>query len=51
MILVVGDLSRAALAGRPGKDLLEALVAQAEVRVARFDPPQDGRPWRRRNPR
>lgn len=51
MILVVGDLSRAALAGRPGKDLLEALVAQAEVRVARFDPPPDGRPWRRRNPR
>jgi len=58
MILVVGDLSRAAAAerpaagdARPGNDLLEALVAQAEVRVARFDPPSDGRPWRRRSPR
>jgi hypothetical protein len=81
MILVVGDLSRAAEAELPtdgaeragaewgdgeragaergdgeravrsGGDLLEALVAQAEVRVARFDPPPDGRPWRRRNPR
>lgn len=60
MILVVGDLSRAAAAerpspagtaARPGADLLEALVAQAEVRVARFDPPLDGRPWRRRHPR
>ncbi len=71
MILVVGDLSRAAEAERPtrgadragadragagravqsGGDLLEALVAQAEVRVARFDPPSDGRPWRRRSPR
>jgi len=51
MILVVGDLSRAAAAELPGNDLLEALVAQAEVRVARFDPPADGRPWRRRNPR
>ena len=48
MILVVGDLSRAE---RPGNDLLEALVAQAEVRVARFDPPADGRPWRRRSAR
>ena len=36
---------------RSGGDLLEALVAQAEVRVARFDPPSDGRPWRRRSPR
>jgi len=51
MILVVGDLSRAAAAERPGNDLLEALVVQAEVRVARFDQPSDGRPWRRRNPR
>ena len=58
MILVVGDLSRAAAAERPatgdarlGNDLLQALVAQAEVRVARFDPPSDGRPWHRRNPR
>ena len=55
MILVVGDLSQAAAAGRPtadaGSDLLEALVTQAEVRVARFDPPLGGRPWRRRNPR
>jgi hypothetical protein len=51
MILVVGDLSRTATAERPGNDLLEALVAQAEVRVARFDTPADGRPWRRRNPR
>jgi hypothetical protein len=66
MILVVGDLSRSAEAERPtggtdragaeravrsGGDLLEALVAQAEVRVARFDPPSDGRPWRRRSPR
>jgi hypothetical protein len=51
MILVVGDLSRTAAAEQPGPDLLEALVAQAEVRVARFDPPADGRPWRRRNPR
>jgi hypothetical protein len=61
MILVVGDLSRAAAAEQPvcvaggdaGSeiDLLAALVAQAEARVARFDPPPDGRPWRRRNPR
>jgi hypothetical protein len=66
MILVVGDLSRAAEAERPtrgtdragagravqsGVDLLEALVVQAELRVARFDPPSDGRPWRRRSPR
>jgi hypothetical protein len=56
MILVVGDLSRAAAAERSAAgaarsetDLLEALVAQAEVRVARFDPPPDGRPWRRRS--
>ena len=62
MILVVGDLSRAAVAERPapagaeagaetGGDLLEALVAQAETRVARFDRPLVGRPWRRRSPR
>ena len=31
--------------------LLEALVAQAEVRVARFDPPPTGRPWTRRQAR
>ena len=59
MILVVGDLSQAAAAersatgagggARSGTDLLEALVAQAEVRVARFDPPLDGRPWQRRS--
>ena len=61
MILVVGDLSRAAAAEQPAADtggdarseidLLEALITQAEVRVARFDPPPDGRPWRRRSPR
>jgi hypothetical protein len=53
MILVVGDLARGAAEEGAGSDaeLLEALVAQAETRVARFDPPSDGRPWRRREPR
>ena len=51
MILVVADLSRAAADAESRAALIEALVAQAEVRVARFDPPANGRPWRRRNPR
>lgn len=51
MILVVGDLSRSAADAESQAALMEALVAQAEVRVARFDPPSNGRPWRRRNPR
>lgn len=53
MIMVVGDLAQGAAADGAITDseLLEALVAQAETRVARFDPPPDGRPWRRRNPR
>jgi hypothetical protein len=53
MILVVGDLARSAAAEGSGSDadLFEALVAQAEVRVARSDPPPNGRPWRRRSPR
>jgi hypothetical protein len=55
MILVVGDLARGAADEGAGSDaeLLEALVAQAETRVARFASaePSDGRPWRRRVPR
>ena len=53
MILVVGDLARSAAEEVAGSDadLMAALVAQAEVRVARFAPPPDGRPWRRRSPR
>ena len=53
MILVVGDLARSAAEEAPASDadLLEALVTQAEVRVARFAPPPDGRPWRRQGPR
>jgi hypothetical protein len=53
MILVVGDLARGAAEEGSGSDaeLLEALVVQAETRVVRFDPPSDGRPWRRRVPR
>ncbi len=53
MILVVGDLARSAAAevARPDTELLEALVSQAEVRIARHEPPPDGRPWRRRSPR
>ncbi len=53
MILVVGELARTAAEEAPASDadLLEALVTQAEVRVARFAPPSDGRPWRRRGPR
>jgi len=53
MILVVGDLAQGAAREGAGSDaeLLEALVNQAETRVARFDPPSDGRPWRRRSPR
>lgn len=53
MILVVGDLVRGAAgeAPAPEADLFEALVAQAEARVARVEPPSDGRPWRRRSPR
>ncbi|MEV6629466.1 hypothetical protein AB0M54_01790 [Actinoplanes sp. NPDC051470] len=49
MIMVVGDLAQGAVADGAINDaeLLEALVAQAETRVARFDPPADGRPWRR----
>ncbi len=53
MILVVGDLARSAAEEAAGSDagLMEALVSQAEVRVARFAPPPNGRPWRRRSPR
>lgn len=54
MILIVNDLTRAAAEeaeASAGAVLLEALVAQAEVRVARFDPPPDGRPWTRRGKR
>ena len=54
MILIVNDLSRAAAeeaAPEVGNVLLEALVAQAEVRVARFDPPPNGRPWTRQEKR
>lgn len=57
MILIVNDLTRAAAeeAAEPAPPstgvLLEALVAQAEVRVARFDPPPTGRPWTRREAR
>ena len=53
MIMVVGDLAHGAAADGAITDteLLEALVAQAETRVARFDPPPDGRPWRRQVPR
>lgn len=53
MILVVNDLAMGAAADGSvsDDDLLQALVAQAETRVARFDPPSDGRPWRRRSPR
>ncbi|MFG1602889.1 hypothetical protein [Actinoplanes sp. NPDC049265] len=49
MIIVIGDLAQGAVADGVISDaeLLEALVAQAETRVARFDPPSDGRPWRR----
>ena len=52
MILVVGDLARSEAAAAAGSDadLFQALVAQAEVRIARFEPPPDGRPWRRRSP-
>jgi hypothetical protein len=50
MILVIGDLARGAAAEGAGSDteLLEALVAQAETRVARYEVPSDGRPWRRK---
>ncbi len=53
MILVVGELARTAAEEAAGSDadLLAALVAQAEVRVARYAPPPNGRPWRRRSPR
>ncbi len=53
MILVVGDLARSAAeeAARPEAELLAALVSQAEVRVARFEPRPNGRPWRRRSAR
>ena len=53
MILVVGDLARSAAeeAARPEAELLAALVSQAELRVARFEPPPNGRPWRRRSSR
>ena len=47
MILVVNDLAMGAAVDAPVDDLLTALVTQAETRVARFDPPADGRPWRR----
>jgi hypothetical protein len=50
MILVVGDLARTEANGSDAA-LFEALVEQAERRVARFDPPLNGRPWRRWNPR
>ena len=53
MILVVGDLARSAAQEMSGSDveLLEALVRQAEVRVSRFAPAPNGRPWRRRSAR
>lgn len=50
MIIVVGDLARNEPTGS-GAALLEALVGHAERRVARLDPPPDGRPWRRARPR
>ncbi len=53
MILVVGDLAGTAAEEAAGSetDLMAALVAQAEVRVARYAPAPNGRPWRRRSPR
>ena len=46
MLLVVGDLARSEATGSDAA-LFEALVEQAERRVARFHPPLNGRPWRR----
>lgn len=50
MIVVIGDLARSEATGSDDA-LFEALVEQAERRIARLDPPPDGRPWRRRRPR
>jgi hypothetical protein len=50
MIVVIGDLARAEATGSDAA-LFEALVEQAELRVARFDPPPNGRPWRRASAR
>jgi len=50
MIVVVGDLARAEAVGSDAA-LFEALVEQAERRVARVEPAPNGRPWRRRRPR
>jgi hypothetical protein len=50
MIVVVGDLARTETNGSDAA-LFEALVEHAELRVARFDPPPNGRPWTRRRPR
>lgn len=50
IIVVVGDLARAEAVGSD-EALFEALVEQAERRVARFEPAPNGRPWRRTRPR
>jgi hypothetical protein len=50
MIVVVGELARAEAVDSDAA-LFEALVAQAEHRVARFEPAPNGRPWRRKRPR
>ena len=50
MIGVVADLARTEATGSDAQ-LFEALVEHAELRVARFDPAPNGRPWTRRRPR
>jgi hypothetical protein len=50
MVAVTADLARTEAADSDAA-LFEALVSQAEQRVARLDPPSDGRPWRRSRPR
>jgi hypothetical protein len=50
MIVVVGDLARTEATGSDAA-LFEALVEHAELRVARLEPPPNGRPWRRASPR
>ena len=50
MIVVITDLARTEATGSDAA-LFEALVEHAELRVARFDPPPNGRPWIRKRPR
>jgi hypothetical protein len=50
MIVVVADLARSEATGSDAA-VFEALVEHAELRVTRFDPPPNGRPWTRKHPR